>query len=371
VLISKKGGKSTRPVVIAPIETRIVQRSVLDIVQRIPRIRSQLTAGYNFGGVPGEQFGVPHAVARVHKFIQQPGYFIRTDIKSFFRHVPREQAVSRVLDHVRDRAFKELFVRAVTTEIEDATSWGPDLQMFPIHDEGVAQGSCLSPLLCNLLLSDFDRQLNGRNVATIRYIDDFLILAQSQSSAFRAFESAQRFLATLGLEAYDPRNSEDADKSDFGSTANGIPFLGCEIYTDNVRPSRAKCRSLVDKVRTVLTESVGILGNPKEAISRHLTAAESLDRASKIIRGWANTMAFCTDDRLMKSVDLELTKVTDEYVRDTERLMAQMSPLDRRRARGVFAIQDRVSSTVRDQIAAVAKPLPTVVIRGKLGLCSH
>lgn len=355
VLISKKGGKSKRPVVIAPIQARVVQRAILDVVQRIPRVKSQLTAGFNFGGVPGDQFGVPNAIAKVHRTIQQPGFFIRTDIKSFFRHVPRDRAIRCVLEHVRDRAFRELFEQAVTTEIEDAASWGADLQLFPIHDEGVAQGSCLSPLLCNLLLADFDAQMNARNVVTIRYIDDFLILASNRAIAYRAFESAIQHLRRLGLDAYDPRTGEDSDKADEGQTAQGIPFLGCEIRPRSVRPSRTKCRQLIKRLREIFDESTKALRDPKLATSRHLTTAETLDRTSKVIRGWANTMAFCTDDRLMSAVDLEITAITDKYISDSERILARLAPLDRRRARGVFAIEDRVSSRVRDEIVAATR----------------
>ena len=183
VLIEKKGKKSKRPIVIAPIETRIVQRALLDVAQDIPAVWSQLTAGHNFGGVPGDQFGVPRAVVRVHSSIQDKSYFIRTDVKAFFVHVPRERAIRCVLDHVADPDFEKLFIDATTTEIDDAERYGPEIGLFPIHDEGVAQGSCLSPLLCNLLLAEFDERMNGRGIVMVRYIDDFLILARDQWAA--------------------------------------------------------------------------------------------------------------------------------------------------------------------------------------------
>ena len=57
----RRKGKTPRPVVVAPIESRIVQRALLNVLQGIPAIKSALQAGYNYGGVSGSRFGVPAA----------------------------------------------------------------------------------------------------------------------------------------------------------------------------------------------------------------------------------------------------------------------------------------------------------------------
>lgn len=350
VLIRKKGKSTKRPIVIAPIESRIVQRAILDAVQSVPAIEAQLKSGYNFGGVPGSEFGVPRAIVRTHAAIQKRSYYIRTDIKSFFMHVPRERAVRCVLDHIRDGKFERLFLDATTTEIEDASHYGEDVSLFPIYDQGVAQGSCLSPLLCNLLLADFDRMMNDRGIVTIRYIDDFLILAPNRAKAIRAFDSARRYLGKLGLDAYDPRKAEDAGKADSGACDDGIPFLGCDVFPDRVRPSRNKTRELRARLRKACSESVSVMQNPELAARKHLNYVETLDRVSKVIHGWANTMAFCTDDRIMNDLDVEISKDIEEYGRRVASLVRGMPMEDRRRALGVFTLADRVPSAARDEM---------------------
>ncbi len=342
VLIEKKGKKTKRPVVIAPIDSRIVQRAILDTLQEIPAIKAALTRRLNFGGVIGDGFGVPGAVLKALREIQDKPYFIRTDIKSFFTKVPRDKAVAIVLKHVSDPKFAKLVQDAVLTEIEDAASYGEDLQMFPLADEGVAQGSCLSPLLCNLLLDEFDQQMNDRGVVTIRYIDDFLILAKDKKTAFAAYRSANTHLAKLGLDSYDPEDVAEKDKAEHGYAVNGIQFLGCEVRPDRLRPSKKNWKGLIQRLVETFAESTKVLGNPIEAQRKHLTVAETTMRASRIVQGWSNTFGFCTDDQLMESVDVEISKVFDSYSHRVSIRVGKLAPLDRRCAMGVFSTKDRV-----------------------------
>jgi len=198
VLIPKSGGRF-RPIVVAPIANRIVQRSILDTLQSLPELRRELCAGYNFGGVPGDDFGVPGAIVKAQSEITERPFYIRTDVKSFFEHVNKPLAIARVLAFTEDKKFADFFEAAVQTELADAARYGDRVKLFPLADEGVAQGSCLSPLLCNLLLSDVDKQLNDRSVVAIRYIDDILILGKSAKAVFKAFDAAQESLAGMGL----------------------------------------------------------------------------------------------------------------------------------------------------------------------------
>jgi RNA-directed DNA polymerase len=341
-IVAKKSGGRKRPIVVAPIESRIVQRSILDVLQLIPELKSRLTAGFNFGGVPGPNFGVPGAVFAAMAAMSKHPYFIRTDIKSFFDHVPKDRAIREVLKYSKDPAFDKLFRNAVETEIEDAARHGSDIRLFPLYDEGVAQGSCLSPLLCNLLLADFDQRMNGRGITTIRYIDDILFLGKDTASVFKAFASAQRVLRELNLECYDPRKIDDRAKSEHGSVARGFEFLGCEIGSGIIRPSTENRRELLTKINEHFRHSLDLARNPRLAFKRHVTYAETITLVSQTIQGWANTFGFCTDDRVMGSVDAEIGLAIKSYSALYRKRLRSMNDLDSRRALGVFPIADRV-----------------------------
>lgn len=339
----RRKGKKPRPIVVAPVESRIVQRALLNIVQEVPAIKAELTAGFNFGGVPGRGFGVPAAVAKALQTMRNCGYFIRTDIKSFFVDIPRTTAVNSILTHIDDSQFRDIFQKATETELSDMERLGEDAKLFPLEHAGVAQGSALSPLLCNYLLRDFDRAMNDRGVTCIRYIDDFIIFAKNKSVAFSALDGAIAILNALGLEAYNPRNPEHASKADHGSTNSPIDFLGCEISLNRVRPLRSKYQSLYERVDAIFDDCIAALSNPEIAAhspdGRH-TFAGAVAAASNVIRGWGNTYSFCNDDQLMRNIDIELDARLEYFEQRFSRKIKRMSKNDRRRVMGLFLVND-------------------------------
>jgi RNA-directed DNA polymerase len=341
IILRTSSGKK-RPVVVAPIESRIVQRAILDTVQLIPEIKEQLTSGHNFGGVPGPEFGVPNAIyAATAAMVDRP-YFLRTDIKQFFDHVPKALAIKEVLNHSGDPRFDSLFAQAVETEIDDAAKHGADIRLFPLYEEGVAQGSCLSPLLCNLLLTDFDLSLNTRGIVAIRYIDDILILGKNKRAVFKAFSSAQSILQKMNLECYDPRKPEDRKKAEHGEISRGFGFLGCDVKPGAIRPSAVNRSELLEKVNAHFRFSLSLIHDPQVAFKRHATYAETLSLVSRTVQGWANTFGFCTDDRIMGSIDTEISIALRKYSSAISKLVRTMNETDRRRAFGVFSIADRI-----------------------------
>lgn len=339
----RRKGKKPRPIVVAPLESRIVQRALLNIVQEVPAIKSELTAGFNFGGVPGHGFGVPAAVAKAIRTMRDSGYFIRTDIKSFFVDIPRATAVDAILAHIADKQFGDVFRKATETELADMAKLGEDAKLFPLEQAGVAQGSALSPLLCNYLLRDFDRAMNARGITCIRYIDDFIIFAKNKSTAFKALDGATAILKKLGLEAYNPNSPEHASKAEHGPTNGSIAFLGCEITLKRVRPLRSKYQSLYERVDTIFDDCITALTNPEGAAfstdGRH-TFSGAIAAASNVIRGWGNTYSFCNDDQLMRNIDIELDAKLAKFETRFSNRIRRMSSIDRRRVIGLFLVND-------------------------------
>jgi RNA-directed DNA polymerase len=72
-------------------------------------------------------------------------------------------------------------------------------------DRGSPQGGVISPLLCNVMLHEVDRQWcrgdgrMSRSVVLVRYADDMLLLARTESEAKQAWECASK----ASLRLYD------------------------------------------------------------------------------------------------------------------------------------------------------------------------
>src|SRR5207247_9730086 len=60
--------------------------------------------------------------------------------------------------------------------------------------EGTPQGGPLSPLLSNLVLDEFDRELERRGLRFARYADDCNIYVRSERAGQRVMESITRFI---------------------------------------------------------------------------------------------------------------------------------------------------------------------------------
>ena len=199
-IVKKRGGKTSRPIVVAPIRDRVVQRALLDTVLLQPSVQKTLHTPWSFGGL--REIGVPDAIRTAcEELANGAGYYLTSDIAGFFTSIPRAQALRELQDLLPDTSIVELLDEATNVELRDPLFLQDDIKLFPTHELGVAQGCCLSPLLGNVLLAEFDEAVGTtEGVRLLRYIDDLLILGRDRASVRRAYREGRKILQGLGLE---------------------------------------------------------------------------------------------------------------------------------------------------------------------------
>jgi RNA-directed DNA polymerase len=356
----KRIGKAPRPLVVGAIQNRIVQRAILDVLQEIPCITAVLATPTSIGGVP--ERGREHAIALVCAAMQGGAtHYIRSDIEGFFRHIPRRQVLQFFSDRIDDAAFVELIQRATDTELANAEQLGDDALLFPIGDEGVAQGCPLSPLIGNILLNGFDVALNGRGITCVRYIDDFILLGPNAPAVDKAFQSAQRIFGEFGLAAYDPLG--DRSKAEAGQTRSGFNFLGCQISPGLVQPSRAARANILAQCDAIIAEGnkslrlaaqTGGLRLPKQRY------VQTLSRLDRTLRGWGHAFAFCTGRQTFDHIDREVDGMVKRFREFAARLAQAQTPEVQRRVLGVHLLADTRIDPLPDvasHYAVGAKPI--------------
>jgi RNA-directed DNA polymerase len=105
----------------------------------------------------------------------------------FFGSIPHDKLMAKIADRVSDQRLLKLirgFLRAGVME---------GGLVSPV-DEGTPQGGPLSPLLSNLVLDEFDRELERRGHRFVRYADDCNIYVRSARAGPRVVESVSGFI---------------------------------------------------------------------------------------------------------------------------------------------------------------------------------
>ena len=337
----RRAGKTPRPLVVAAVRNRIVQRAILDVLQLEPAIQEILSTPTSFGGIRDR--GVRCAIATACRTIEAGAkYYIRSDIQDFFARIPRLHVLAQIEDQVRDPDFTNLLHAATDTILANLDEIGEDAYLFPLREMGVAQGSPLSPLLGNILLRDLDRDMNARGITCLRYIDDLILFGPTASRVRKAFESAQRSLGSLGMRAYDPRT--DATKAEEGDVSDGFTFLGCHIGRGSlIQPVKAAKKKLLASVKDALTEGRrGIViatdeGRPKVPQRRYVQALTDVDN---ILKGWGHAFSFCNGRMVFTELDRKIDEMLSDFKAFAGRYASGKSQAVHRRILGVHLLED-------------------------------
>ena len=213
---------------------------------------------------------------------------------------------------ISDDKFLKLLESALQTELDNLEELGHKADIIPIHEIGVAQGCCLSPLAGNILLHDFDIQMNQRGIICLRYIDDFLILGKKKEHVVKAFSTAQEILRQLNLTAYDP--AINPTKAALGKTSDGLDFLGCHVTSDAIFPATKSRKSLISKIEEQFRVSNQMMRSPSLLRKHRMSLADTLKGASNIIEGWGNQYSFCNSAGIFEEMDKDIDELIKKYL---------------------------------------------------------
>lgn len=353
-------GKQPRPIAIAPIENRIVQRAILQVLQprkvidpsnpnsghsvifdpRLGRINDVNQSKYGVGGLIFPFGGVEKAVLMIANSIDKGAkYYFKSDIKNFFSLIPVSNVCDFILKETSDKALCELFRSALAVEIENADEIKGFEHLFPSDGIGVAQGSALSAFAGNVLLYELDHTLNSMGVVSMRYIDDILIVSDSKENIEAARKYAESAFTDLSLAFYVP--TEGSDKASEGETAQGVEFLGCMIQPKRISPSKKTVENFKRNCMTLLSESksaVKEFAKKKKTMRNNLNVSHTLETLGKRSHGWLKALEFCTDRTQFVLMDDYLANSVDDYLRCVHRYIKDLTKKEKMVVFGISAM---------------------------------
>lgn len=205
----------------------------------------------------------------------------------------------------------DLVNKAIQVELDNMDYLRKFPDDFPIGDIGVAQGNSLSPLMGNIVLSEFDKRMNEGDCRCIRYIDDFIILAPTKDAANARLRRAKTILQGLGMTLSPEKSSKQAYP-----VTEGFDFLGIEIKSGLIRPSKKARAKFVSSIHSQLDSSTKAMTGLRHgnALDPKQSLISTLKRIDGMIDGWGKHYWFCNDRQTFAAIDEKLRSAIASYL---------------------------------------------------------
>ena len=259
VWIPKLGSKELRPLGIPPVENRVVEMAVRQVIEPI---FEQTFAEHSYGFRPGR--GAKDALRRVQQLLDAGQiWVVDADIKGYFDNIPQDKLLAAVAQHVSDGAVLELLRRFLKQGVmESGKGWQPT-------ETGTPQGAVISPLLANIYLNALDHLMAQQGWQMIRYADDFIILCVSAEQAQKALETVRQWMEQAGLTLH-PTKTRIVNASEQG----GFDFLGYHFERGYRWPRQKSLDKLKDSLRA------------KTKRTRSDSVEDIIEEVNRSLRGW-------------------------------------------------------------------------------------
>jgi RNA-directed DNA polymerase len=263
---------------IPTIYDRVCQQALLN---RLEPIFEPVFDEANFGYRRGRS--TKDAMRKVWKEIQSGReWIVDADLKDFFGSVDHEKLLTLVARRIADGRVLRL-IRAMLK----AGSYGHG-RLFPT-ERGTPQGGVVSPLLSNILLTPFDREMRRKGYQLTRYADDWVVTCKSATEARAAIAAALGILEQLGVQLHP-------QKTRIVNVRGGFEFLGYKI-----KRGRRRLRLSPDKIRSGMQPGA-LYAYPREksirrfmdqvrALTRRrvpVRTQELIEQLNPVLRGWGH-----------------------------------------------------------------------------------
>ena len=277
--IPKRGAPGkTRPLGIPSVYDRVCQQA---LVNRLESIFENVFDPSSFGYRKGRK--TADALSKIWREVEA-GYewIVDADLKNYFGSVDHEKLMTLVGKQIADSRVLRLIQQMLKAGYEEKG------QRFETP-RGTPQGGVISPLLSNILLTPFDKEMRHQGYRLTRWADDWVVTCRTRAEAKDALVRAAKILGKLGVTL-------NREKTRIVHIAQGFEFLGFKIGRGKgrLKLSRDRITSKLNRHNLYAIPMQKSLDRFKDQIraltqrKTPLRMGELIKTINPIIRGWGN-----------------------------------------------------------------------------------
>jgi group II intron reverse transcriptase/maturase len=283
----------TRKLGIPTIYDRVCQQA---LVNRLDPIFEPVFDDASFGYRRGRS--TKDALRKIWRELEQGNeWIVDADLRDFFGSADHEKLLTLVNQRVSDGRVLGLIRGMLKSGVSSSGKRIPT-------EQGTPQGGVVSPLLSNILLTPFDREMRQKGYLLTRYSDDWVVTCRTRAEARSALDAATRILEKLGVTLH-------VAKTRIVHVRHGFEFLGYKIKRGS-RPLRLAPQRICSGVR-----SGALYAYPRQKSLQHfkdqirkrtrrkapLTTHALLQELNPVIRGWGNYYCSAHVRKLFNQLD--------------------------------------------------------------------
>lgn len=277
-----KGNGKTRLLGIPTVIDRMLQQAVMRVL--MPKYE-YIFSDYSYGFRPlrNTHQAIEKSLSYIHSDYQ---HIVEIDLKGFFDEVNHVLLLQILYRKIKCKATMCLLRRWLRAPMQIKGK-------LEKRRKGVPQGSPISPLLSNILLHEFDNEMQRNRIKFVRYADDFSIYCKTKSEAKRVGNYIYLYLKNkLKL----PINR---DKSGIRRPSS-FQILGYGLTSVFKKGSKGRFQLIViEKKWKSLKAKLKMITRKTAPMSFD----ERIVKLNYVVRGWINYFKYANIQQKLKYLD--------------------------------------------------------------------
>ena len=213
-------------------------------------------------------------IAKGYRFV------VDLDLEKFFDRVNHDRLMAKIAERVSDKRLLKLIRAFLRAGVMEGGLVSP-------VDEGTPQGGPLSPLLSNVVLDEFDRELEWRELRFARYADDCNIYVRSRRAGERVMKNITRFITTkLKLKVNEQKSAVARPWE--------RKFLGFSFTSSDTPKRRIAPKAVVrfkERVRELTRRTRGV------------SMEQMAEDLARYLRGWIGYFGNCETPSVLQRLE--------------------------------------------------------------------